>query len=130
MSEANEVSVGQRATDYIHKSDCSLHNEPALPNGPCDCRDNPTSPARDCAYEIYNMAAPSGSYHRWIEKFAECAEKHILLATAAKDQRVKELEAENAALKQEVTKWASRAGRADGELHELYEAALLKEGKC
>ncbi len=21
----------------IHDSDCSLHNEPALPKGPCDC---------------------------------------------------------------------------------------------
>lgn len=21
----------------IHKSDCALHNEPALPKGPCDC---------------------------------------------------------------------------------------------
>lgn len=22
----------------LHDSDCSVHNEPAYPNGPCDCR--------------------------------------------------------------------------------------------
>ena len=22
-----------------HTSDCAVHNEPAYPNGPCDCRD-------------------------------------------------------------------------------------------
>ena len=24
-------------TEIIHKSDCATHNEPALPNGKCDC---------------------------------------------------------------------------------------------
>ena len=25
--------------DYTHKSDCSVHNEPAWPKGDCDCAD-------------------------------------------------------------------------------------------
>lgn len=25
------------ATEIIHDSDCAVHNEPALPAGPCDC---------------------------------------------------------------------------------------------
>ena len=24
----------------MHKSDCAVHNEPALPKGQCDCEDN------------------------------------------------------------------------------------------
>lgn len=27
---------------YTHKSDCAVHNEPALRNGPCDCGFTPT----------------------------------------------------------------------------------------
>lgn len=31
------------AGGFIHASDCSVHNEPAYPNGSCDCgmKDNP-----------------------------------------------------------------------------------------
>jgi hypothetical protein len=29
--------VADRALQTVHKSDCALHNAPALPVGPCDC---------------------------------------------------------------------------------------------
>jgi len=34
-----EEMMGRMMGDLTrHASDCSLHNEPALPRGPCDCR--------------------------------------------------------------------------------------------
>lgn len=29
---------GECSADYQHKSDCAVHNEPALPKGECDCK--------------------------------------------------------------------------------------------
>jgi hypothetical protein len=33
--------------NHTHKSDCAVHNEPAYPNGPCDCRELPTDWRRE-----------------------------------------------------------------------------------
>lgn len=30
-------SASTTASDARHASDCALHNEPAMPAGPCDC---------------------------------------------------------------------------------------------
>lgn len=34
-------------TPTIHRSDCAVHNEPAMPAGPCDCGATETKPATD-----------------------------------------------------------------------------------
>ena len=59
----------------IHDSDCAVHNEPAYPNGPCDCgaemvealeatNDNLRHELRECASELsilkHHMEVESG----------------------------------------------------------------------
>lgn len=39
-----KVAKAPRATRIRHRSDCAVHNGPALPAGPCDC--GATKPAR------------------------------------------------------------------------------------
>lgn len=36
--ELTEGIAMNRTNEYLHKSDCSKHNAPALPVGTCDCR--------------------------------------------------------------------------------------------
>ena len=40
MSEQknNICGCGSCSVEYQHKSDCAVHNEPAMPNGECDCK--------------------------------------------------------------------------------------------
>lgn len=33
------MGVHDADDDELHASDCAMHNGPAMPNGPCDCRD-------------------------------------------------------------------------------------------
>lgn len=35
--QASHCMCGACKGGVIHASDCSVHNEPAYPNGPCDC---------------------------------------------------------------------------------------------
>jgi len=35
--ECSASTDNRRRALGVHRSDCAMHNEPALPNGPCDC---------------------------------------------------------------------------------------------
>lgn len=50
---ANDALATQKASLSCcgHKSDCAVHNEPAYPNGPCDCNDS-AKPACNCVVDI------------------------------------------------------------------------------
>lgn len=38
QSATTEKSIESAITgEPLHTSDCAVHNEPAMPNGPCDC---------------------------------------------------------------------------------------------
>jgi hypothetical protein len=41
---------------YLHKSDCAVHQEPARPNGPCDCR--PSDGVDNKIIHIYQSIIP------------------------------------------------------------------------
>ena len=47
-----------------HKADCAVHNEPAYPNGPCDC----------------GFSENGIRYgHKWVENIVEVAGKEVLV---------------------------------------------------
>ena len=38
--EEAQAAWNRRVPAVAHASDCAVHNEPALPNGPCDCAED------------------------------------------------------------------------------------------
>lgn len=53
----------------MHRSDCAVHNEPAYPAGPCDCRIfSGTRPYYECTicgdrYDVVPEAEPTNSQY-------------------------------------------------------------------
>ncbi len=43
--ESETIERGNERTNVTHRSDCATHNEPAYPNGPCDCGVDDEHPA-------------------------------------------------------------------------------------
>lgn len=52
------------AGEIEHSSDCAVHNEPAFPAGPCDCR--PGKLAREIEHQrgIYREGTPETALRR------------------------------------------------------------------
>lgn len=56
---------GIECVHFKHASDCAVHNEPAYPTGPCDCRKPTAIPWKVCPNEsiIRKEGAPLEEYH-------------------------------------------------------------------
>jgi hypothetical protein len=57
-----------------HWSDCSVHNEPAYPNGPCDCGGYPPKPWRcACGANLYidSNGAPASKAEQALQKLSD-----------------------------------------------------------
>lgn len=65
---------GDECLDFTHKSDCAVHNEPALPNGKCDCC------AEDAVEELIKRW--NGYFLDNLESSAHWTLEKILLALA------------------------------------------------
>lgn len=50
--------------DVVHASDCAVHNEPAYPNGPCDC--GALDVVRDCRTCKHNSYGESPEIKDWV----------------------------------------------------------------
>jgi hypothetical protein len=61
-----------------HKSDCAVHNEPAFPNGPCDCADERARvvPVREITYIDVADREPE-QLLRDIRQWKEALRKHL-----------------------------------------------------
>jgi len=102
----------------MHKSDCAVHNEPAYPNGPCDCGAEPTEDHLRRACEECNadfdafitrqfsplaVKAISAVARLLAERDADCDAANQQMAEAA--ERIQELKAERDAMQARVDGW-------------------------
>lgn len=71
-----------------HDSDCSLHNEPAYPNGPCDCHrsrriavvfQQTNTEDEPPAYEFVEVENGNGASIRFGEWEFDCADGYVRL---------------------------------------------------
>jgi len=56
---------------YAHASDCALHNEPASPNGPCDCMS-----LQDLAHALGSVLWMAEEWYEHNGSASTCAEGH------------------------------------------------------
>ena len=85
-------SVADRPKPVNHRSDCAVHNEPALPAGPCDCGAVSREPdAMDDLLDRLDMAAVAldetaphcAEYVREAMHALECSKAAHLMASIA-----------------------------------------------